>query len=434
MEQKKKTFNKKWLIIIIIILIMAVVASTVAINVSRFNKGQEPLFHFSKTINGIDGSIIYNIFPYKIIDYRNTVNDERYMEISSLFKNYKNEFYNPNSPRYVFSKKEYVAPVFKLDKYKSLVDDVISKVNEDGFGLGTNSNYSNIYIETGLKDEDKSKLVTAVDNIVKTKYDNKAMQFTSLNDLGNKGIFKDNKIDDGIYIKVALLENTDDADIMSFELITNVSSVFSQKATINNDVNAKITYIDDFDQIERKEIEEKNKEILEREKAEKLREEEKEKEELAKKEKIENELKEQQELFEKNNRRLQNLLGKTNYFVIEGRRTFIESETIETIENKEKKIEDIKSYNSIKINSDKIIYFYQEQVQGNTLTQVYIKERQLSDLEFNNFIEKLDKLTGYSGIGKYQDTVVLSINYSGKIKNVLLIDINEIFKEFGMEI
>lgn len=426
------SFKKIFLIILIILLVIFVI--TTITNISYAKQDKTPIFYLSKTVNEVDSSVIYNVFPYKITNYKNRVNSDSYIEVSLFFKRYRNQFYDPESSKYIFEVGEYKPPVFDINKHISLIDDVISKVNTDGFSLGTNSNYSKIYIDTFLSDDNRTKLISGVNNEIAKKYPNKSIIFKTLESLKNDNIFKDDKIIDGIYIKVAILETREDEDVMSMEIITNVSSVFSQKVVLENKTPIVFKYSDDFDEQERKRILNEEKDKIAREAAIKQQEEERKKRDLEEKQRLEQEKQQKINEYNKKQDRLNFLLKTSNLVILDGKKGFIKTNTEKTILNENKDLNNINSYNIIRINNSKIMYFYQEQIKNNVAINVYIKEKQLTDNEFNYIINEINNMTGYSGVGKYQNSFVINISYLGRNKNILLKDLNEILKKYEMSI
>lgn len=432
MEQKKKPSIKMWIMIILATIVLLFILS-ISINFLRVRKGNPPIFYFSKSINSLDGSIVYNIFPYKITDYKNSMNEESYTEISFVFQPYNNKFYNPKSSKYVFSKEEYVAPVFNVNKYRLTIDDVIKQVNSNGFKLGTDSKYSNIYIGTSLNGENLESFKSSIENLIKEKYNDKKLNFQSLDELKEKEIYKNGKIVDGIYIRIAMLESKEKEDIMTLELITNVSEVFSQKVSISN-IDLRIVYTDDFDQLERKAKEKAIKDEALRKELEEKREQARIEAERLEKEKAERELKEQLDLYKQKEERLNLLLSKDNLFILNQKKGFVESEIVDTIINKDFDKNNMKSYDFVRINSDKILYHYQEQVLEGKSYMVYIKEKELTNIEYTNIMRAVEGLTGYSGVGKYQESHVLEVAYLGKSRNLLLLDLKQLFEKHDFKI
>ena len=84
MEQKKKPSIKMWIMIILATIVLLFILS-ISINFLRVRKGNPPIFYFSKSINSLDGSIVYNIFPYKITDYNEII---KYSNNFHLFFNH----------------------------------------------------------------------------------------------------------------------------------------------------------------------------------------------------------------------------------------------------------------------------------------------------------------------------------------------------------
>lgn len=432
-EGNKKFTLKKLLIIILAILFVMFLIVTV-LNILNVKQGKLPVFYFAKTINDVDGSVVYNIFPYKITDYKNRANSDSYIEVSIFFKKYRNQFYDPQSSRYIFKTTEYKPPVIDVNKYISLIDDVISKVNTDGFSLGTNSNYSKIYIDTSLDNENKTKLIENTNKEIANKYSNKTILFKSLNSLKSDNVFINGKIIDGIYIKVAILENRETEDIMSMELITNLSTIFSQKVILKNQVPIVFEYSDDFDEQERKRILKETQDNLERNEALKKQEEEKRKKDEEEKQNAEQLRKQEVDDFNKKQNRLKTLLETQNLAIFDGKKGLIKTETFIHLLNEDKDNKEIASYNIIKINNQKVMYLYQEQIEQNASVNIFIKERQLTNEEFNSLINDIKNLTGYTGTGEYQNSFVININYLGTDKNILLSDLNNILKKYDMNI
>lgn len=213
-EEKKNLSFKRLFLVIIIVLFLIIVVITI-VNIMNAKNGKRPIFYFSQTVNIVDGSLVYNIFPYKITEYRNRLNSDSYIEISMFFERYMNQFYDPKSSKYIFEQSEYIPPVFDANKQVALIEDIIEKVNIDAFSLGTNSNYANIYIDTTLSNDNKLKLIEIVNDKIQKKYQNKNIVFKSLEELKNENILLDDKIIDGIYLLVTILENKENEDIFN---------------------------------------------------------------------------------------------------------------------------------------------------------------------------------------------------------------------------
>lgn len=121
------------IIIIIISLVILIYGSLTAINIVNANNNKPPLMYFAKTVEQADGSITYNVFPYKVVVYKNHVTTDEIYEIMWFFTNKANPFYDPNSPYSSITKPKAYKPVqVNLDSYVALVEDVVNKM-EAGF-------------------------------------------------------------------------------------------------------------------------------------------------------------------------------------------------------------------------------------------------------------------------------------------------------------
>lgn len=208
-----------------------------------------------------------------------------------------------------------------------------------------------------------------------------------------------------------------------------MSTIFSQRVVLENKIPIVFRYSDDFDEQARKQIIINEEEKKIREEQEKALEEIRKKQEQFKQEQL---IKQEQAEFNEKQNRLQELFNTITVAVIDGKKGLIQANTEKTILNKDKDLSNIVSYNIIRINNERILYQYQEQIEENQSINIFVKEKQLTEEEFNSFINNLNIMTGYTGTGQYQNSFVINIEYLNTNKNILLKDLNEILKEYNM--
>lgn len=232
-----------------------------------------------------------------------------------------------------------------------------------------------------------------------------------------------------------VLQTNKNESMMSLVLITNKSTIFSQRAVITSrDNKYNIIYSTDFDQAAReKEIEDKENE-RKREEAAKLAEAERIRKEQEEKRLKEEAIKKAREDFNKGQNRLKDLFNLPSAAMFDAKKTGTKSEAFKNILNENLNLEEITAYNYIKIANNRSMYFYQEQIIDNKASNIFIKEKILTLDEYNKMIEELNKLVGYSGTGVYQDSIVLEIKYADKTKNVLLKDLNNILEKHNFKL
>lgn len=432
-DNKKKKIQHMILFGVICFVLLIILITF--INIFNAKRGKRPILYFAQTINDIDGSVVYNIFPYKITEYKNRVNDDSYIEYSSVFKKFKNKYYDPDSDKYLFKKDEYIKPDFDIKDHFALFEDVIDKVNNNKFNLGTNSNYKNIYLDLKVDEHKKIELEKLINNNFKNKFNNINIEYKDISALKLENKVRENKILDGIYISIIGLSIQDDEVTMSVELITNKSTIYSQKVLIKKSGEIRtFEYSNDFDQLARENKINEQKKEEERIELERRAIEERRLREEEEKRKIEELEQKKKKDFEDGQLRLKNLLNIKNLAVFNGKLANIDTKAIETPLNENINLDDIKTYNHIRINTNYIIYQYQEQIIDNKSSNIFVKERLLSQIEYNDLIQNIDKLTAYSGTGKYQDTISMEINYLGKTKNVLLKELNNLLNKFSFSL
>lgn len=447
-----RTGKMKWttILLIFIISIVTIFIILTVVNIVRAKNNKAPIFYYAKTVNPVDGGIIYNVFPYKITMYKNQLNDETILDISLVSKPYMNPYYNPDSPHYILPSKKIDIKKAEInyDVYVQVLKDSINKIDSGELNkkeqelkdkinqeLGYRKpeedkkdveikKYDIIYIGTTLNDNE----IDEFKNRLKEKLDkddffkNKKIEFLKKDDLKNiKEKF--------VYIEINTNENYLEKDKLTVGINVNNGMEYSFNVEAEKGVNSvTCTFKEDFDQQERdRAFSEKYKEDL----IKIMQKEKEQKEEMIKNEELKK--------YSKIKERLKELNSKNKICYIKGMNEYGDQEkAVKTPTNEGKTI---KFKTVFCITKDYEIYTYQVQRQiaqngAIELEEVLGKVGKISKDETQKFFTKLDGLTKYTGIGfvEKENDNTIEIKYNGKTTYVLINKLNEVLKQIGVEI